>query len=671
VLEYTIDVQNTGNVVDNISLSYIPDGWPDITIVPLVLENVMPYQHRQVTMFMHAPDGAEPCTSKEITVVAESQFCGAADNDTAQAHVTELPMITYTYPSSYSTVKGTVTDFNNQQSADNDGAYSTLAERSVAGGGGDLNFIEGFEHGGAIPDGWSFQNAWAIKTNRVRTGSYSAGVTGAAGSTNILISAPFDFTGKSNIHLTYYSYASAAASSSTLTVEASIDGGSTWTVLVQATTTPGNGTWKTHTDDQDLSSLAGQSNVKFRWTMVKQGATTSYCIIDDVTFTATGAVSVNDMEIYENITGIPSADTQTLEMRYELANTNDIFNVQVWDGSTWNSRGDTLDSTSWTDWNYTMLGSEVIGGTVQVRFVDVNPSSTPQDSILKDYLRVKGEKALPAYCGVDVTIENALLEGLPSEVLEYTIDVHNSGNIVDNIILSYIPDRWPDITIVPQVLTDVLLSENRQATMFVHVPDNAIECTYKEITVVAESQFCGAADNDTAMVHVISQLENLTLQLFAGWNLVSFPVTNENNTPGNIFTGLTCLTDYIIYRWTAPTGPYVLQSVNEALNDNIGYWVWINIDDNIVLSGTQPTSRDVHFVTGWTLVGFPVVDASTTPNNIFTGLTYLTDYVFYKWTAPTGPYVIQGANEVLENDRGYWVSINTDKTVTVSYGIVP
>jgi len=138
-----------------------------------------------------------------------------------------------------------------------------------------------------------------------------------------------------------------------------------------------------------------------------------------------------------------------------------------------------------------------------VRFVDVNPSSTPQDNILKDYLRVKNEK--PPYCGVDVTIENALLESWPSRVLAYTISVHNSGNVVDNIILSYIPDGWDNITIVPQVLIDVAPFGYRQATLFVHVPDNAVPCTYKEITVVAESQFCGATDNDNALAHVIEQ----------------------------------------------------------------------------------------------------------------------------------------------------------------------
>jgi parallel beta-helix repeat protein len=140
-------------------------------------------------------------------------------------------------------------------------------------------------------------------------------------------------------------------------------------------------------------------------------------------------------------------------------------------------------------------------------------------------------------CEVEVVIENELLEGWPSQILAFTINVYNSGNVVDNIILSYVPDGWPDITIVPPVLINVAPCEVRQATMFVHVPDNALPCAYKQITVVAESQFCGATDNDNALAHVVEapppsgkatfRLENLykvslekDLQLYSGSKLV-------------------------------------------------------------------------------------------------------------------------------------------------------
>ena len=74
---------------------------------------------------------------------------------------------------------------------------------------------------------------------------------------------------------------------------------------------------------------------------------------------------------------------------------------------------------------------------------------------------------------------------------------------------------------------------------------------------------------------------------------------------------------------------------------------------------------NLHLVTGWNLVSFPVVNENTTPNNVFTGLTYLENYVIYGWTAPNGPYALQGEYQVFKDNLGYWVWINTSKTVTV------
>jgi len=341
-LAYTISVHNSGTVVDNIILSYVPDGWPDITIIPPVLINVMPCEHRQATMFIHVPDQALPCTYKEITVIAESQFCGATDNDTTLAHVTEQPA-----------------------------------------------------------------------------------------------------------------------------------------------------------------------------------------------------------------------------------------------------------------------------------------------------------------CGVEVVIENKLLEGWPSQNLVYTIDVHNSGNVVDNIILSYVPDGWPDITIVPPVLIDVMPCEHRQATMLIHVPDQALPSTYKEITVTAESQFCHATDSDNAQAHVTEKLENFTLHLVAGWNLVGFQVTNENMTPDNLFAGTT----FTMYQWAAPYGPYSEPSYTSPVTDNRGYWVMENQDTTITFSGVRQSSRTMYFATGWNLVHFPLTSANTTPDNLFAGTTF----TMYQWAAPYGPYSEPSYTSPVTDNRGYWV----------------
>jgi len=155
------------------------------------------------------------------------------------------------------------------------------------------------------------------------------------------------------------------------------------------------------------------------------------------------------------------------------------------------------------------------------------------------------------------------------------------------------------------------------------------------------------------------------LSLVEGWNLVCFSLTTENTTPDNVFTGLDYYTDYYIYWYNAPGGPYSIQGPDQVLKDNTGYWVWVNQDYTVTMTGTPPASRDIHLVAGWNLVGFPITNRITTPNNVFTGLNYYTDYYIYYWNAPGGPYSIQGPDQVLKDNTGYWVWVNQDKTVTV------
>jgi hypothetical protein len=463
-LAYTISVHNSGTVMDNIYLSYIPDGWPDITIIPPVLIDVMPCETRRATMLVHVPDQALPSTYKEITVVAESQFCGATDNDTTQAHVTETPPVC--------------------------GVEVTIENK----------LLEGYP---------SQVLAYTIDVHN---------------SGNIV----------DNIHLS--------------------------------------------------------------------------CIPDG----------------WPDITIVPPMLTDVAPCEHRQA----TMLVHVPDGA--------QPSTY-----------KEITVVAESQFCGATDNDTTQAHVTET----------PPVCGVEVTIENKLLEGYPSQVLAYTISVHNSGIAVDNIILSFVPDGWPDIVIIPPVLIDVMPCETRQATMLVHVPDGAQPCTYKPIEVIAESMFCHATDIDNAMAHVIEQSENFTLHLVAGWNLIGFQITNENMTPDKLFAGTT----FVMYYWTAPGGPYVEPTYTLPVEDNRGYWVRENQDTTITFSGVRPSSRTMYFVAGWNLVSFPLTSANTTPDNLFAG----TAFVMYYWTAPGGPYVEPTYTLPVEDNRGYWVRENQSWSVQI------
>jgi len=333
----------------------------------------------------------------------------------------------YTYASSYENVKGTVDNFAGEQQAD--GGYATLAERKVISGPapGIANHVVISEFATRGPNGAydEFLELYNPTSSAVDISNWTIGYYAGSSWSDTYVTYPagasvpsYGFYLWGNSRTSGYSgpptadYGSSGNgwadgtsgaargvriknSGGTVidTVVYEVNGGTYHAEAEGLRTSPNAATspqsverksGPTHDDTKGNGYDDDNNQTDFYRRTTRQPQNK-----DNATETPpSSGADTYDMEIHENIDNIPSADTYTLQMRYELANTNDNFRVQVWDGSTWNTRGAVLSSTSWTDWSYTLLDNEVIGGKVQVRFVDDNSNSTAQDNILKDYLRV-------------------------------------------------------------------------------------------------------------------------------------------------------------------------------------------------------------------------------------------------------------------------------------------
>jgi hypothetical protein len=261
--------------------------------------------------------------------------------------------------------------------------------------------------------------------------------------------------------------------------------------------------------------------------------------------------------------------------------------------------------------------------------------------------------------GVDVTLSPKSNSGLPGKTLTYTATVKNIGNVWDNYYLTTTDDlSW----IATENFAWIYLGpgDSNSLQFSVYIPENA-EPGAEDVIIVTATSFdnilVNSSDDCTASVP--------RHYLHAGWNLVCFTGVGANDTPNQIFTGLDYYTDYYIYRWGAPGGPYDIQDPDRVLMDNVGYWVWIDQNYLAYTTGVPATSRDINLVTGWNLVGFPVVNDNTTPNQVFTGLIYYVNYYIYYWNAPDGPYGLQDPSLVFDNNLGYWVWSDQDRIITV------
>jgi len=80
-------------------------------------------------------------------------------------------------------------------------------------------------------------------------------------------------------------------------------------------------------------------------------------------------------------------------------------------------------------------------------------------------------------------------------------------------------------------------------------------------------------------------VENYSIDLVAGWNMVGFPVTSSNTTPANLFAGQT----YYIWKWDPVHTKYVSPSPTAPVDLGVGYWIWVDHDqtENIPFRGVQ------------------------------------------------------------------------------------
>jgi uncharacterized repeat protein (TIGR01451 family) len=156
---------------------------------------------------------------------------------------------------------------------------------------------------------------------------------------------------------------------------------------------------------------------------------------------------------------------------------------------------------------------------------------------------------------------------------------------------------------------------------------------------------------------VTGEGEEFSLGLVAGWNLVHFPVTSENNTPDNIFDNQT----YYIWRWSAENKKYVNPPSGKPVELGVGYWVWVGYDQAVTTSGVPVDTYSENLKNGWNLVGFPATNENTTPDNLFSGQTY---YI-WRWDAANKKYVAPHTDNSVQLDVGYWIWVDHDNTIIV------
>jgi hypothetical protein len=164
---------------------------------------------------------------------------------------------------------------------------------------------------------------------------------------------------------------------------------------------------------------------------------------------------------------------------------------------------------------------------------------------------------------------------------------------------------------------------------------------------------------------------NISLQ--EGWNLISLPLEQSDESIDQVLSSITGKWDYI-RTYDALTGtwesnssymPYQLNDFS-ALNHKQGFWINITEPGGTILtcSGYDPPSTTISLYAGWNLVGYPSLTNEIVGNALWgTGA----DKVMVCDTSE--PYHIKdvGPTYLMKPGEGYWVHVPADSTWIVNW----
>jgi hypothetical protein len=196
-------------------------------------------------------------------------------------------------------------------------------------------------------------------------------------------------------------------------------------------------------------------------------------------------------------------------------------------------------------------------------------------------------------------------------------------------------------------------------------------------------------DGDKSVTAHFVAVSTYSLDLVAGWNLVSFPLHPVNTEVASVLASISGSYS-LVYAWDAsvssknwltfdPAAPTYANTLT-ALDEKIGFWINMTSADTLTINGDAPLSTNIPLSTtagGWNLVGYPAAVAGPLPD-ILSAHGVGSDFtLIYAYQAADASdhwklYKIDGpayANDLPELTAGwgYWINASAPHTWDIDY----
>jgi hypothetical protein len=170
-----------------------------------------------------------------------------------------------------------------------------------------------------------------------------------------------------------------------------------------------------------------------------------------------------------------------------------------------------------------------------------------------------------------------------------------------------------------------------------------------------------AADSVSRTVVVEQTTVIQTVNLKAGWNLISFYVESDDMTPATVLASVKGNLSQIKNLKSSydPALPPFLNTL-KGLNVKDGYWVSVNADVSFDLEGETPAGASITVKPGWNLVGYPR-ESGAAPGTELTSLGGIVEQ-FKNLKSSYDPTLPPFLNtlKVIAPGLGYWLKVSAD-----------
>ena len=168
-----------------------------------------------------------------------------------------------------------------------------------------------------------------------------------------------------------------------------------------------------------------------------------------------------------------------------------------------------------------------------------------------------------------------------------------------------------------------------------------------------DNVFVADTQNHRVQVFGESATQELTIDLKAGWNMVSVPVVADDMSTGAVFPGVDA-----VYTWNPNGKSY---TVPTTIEPEKGYWVAVSGDKTITVTGEPVTDWTDEVLTGWNMIGsvhgasVDFADPDDSPDSSVEGF-------LYSWDPTTKSY---SYGTMVEQGKGYWVACTDTCDLTI------